>query len=109
MIIKCEDQVFIKFGYGDIKVTSARFDNMAVLGFNNQTPHEIGSRVGCNETIESLEKSDILITFESIASLEVVILKLQEARSMVINGVCPDTDNIVNITEIYQPNIVLKG
>ena len=109
-VTKRENQTIITFGTGDIKVTSAMIDGDAVLGLREQTPKEIGSLQESNETVESISTSDVYIVFTSLKSLEVLILKLQQARSFVVNNAILDyTERIKNITDIYEPNSFLKG
>ena len=49
------------------------------------------------------------MTFESVKSLEVLILKLQEARSMFLYDTPRDFDYPSNITDIYEENSFIKG
>ena len=105
------DRVTIMFGRGDIRVTSACCEEQGLLGLNNCNPNPIGSLTPTQETVESvLESSDILMSFDNVKSLEVVILKLQQVRAMMlgIDVITRDRD-IENITDWYQPNTCIDG
>lgn len=109
-IIRKSNQTIIEFGTGDIIICSGMIKGDAVLGLNIQEFKEIGSRIASSETAESLPNSEVYITFGSIKSLETLILKLQEARSIVVNdNIVYDLSKIENITTIYEPNKFLKG
>ena len=103
------NQKIAEFGKGDIRITSGIIYGLPVLGLNSHKPHEIGSLAETQTTVETLQKSEIYMTFESVKSLEVLILKLQEARSMFLYGTDRDFDYPSNITDIYEENPFIKG
>lgn len=110
MIYKDEKQVVVQFGTGDVMVTSGEIQGVAVLGLNQwHEDTDIGTLSDSRHTVETLMESDVFMVFNSIKSIEVLILKLQEARSMVINGEYCELDKFSNITDIYQPNDILRG
>ena len=109
MIENINGQTVIKFGTGDIRVTSGIINGEGVLGLNNHGEYmEIGTLTPTVETVETLPNADVYFTFSSVKSIETVILKLQEARAWMIN---PDAEisKPENITEIYQPNTIING
>lgn len=103
------NQKIAEFGKGDICITSGIIKGLPVLGLDSQRPHEIGGLIETKMTAETLPKSEIYMTFESVKSLEVLILKLQEARSMFLYGTPRDFDYPSNITDIYEENSFIKG
>ena len=103
------NQKIAEFGKGDICITSGIINGLPVLGLNSQKPHEIGSWTETQMTVETLPKSEIYMTFESVKSLEVLILKLQEARSMALYGTDRDFNYPPNITDLYEENSFIKG
>lgn len=103
------DRVTVMFGKGDIRVTSACCDDQGLLSLNTCKPNPIGYLTPTQETIESvLSGSEILMSFDNVKSLEVVILKLQQVRAMMLN-IDHDDEKIENITQLYQPNTYLDG
>jgi hypothetical protein len=109
-MIKIEKpRAVVTFGNGDIKVTSALINGKGILALNNNEFHPIGSLCPTKETFKSiLDESDILMAFENVKSIEVVILKLQEARALMIDTY-RDNGGIEDITTIYEPNSKVDG
>ena len=103
------NKTIIEFGTGDIRITSGVIEGVAVLGLNKCSERIIGSLEENTEDINKILDSDVFMKFNSIKSLEVLILKLQESRSMIINNEIPYKNNIDNITDIYEPNSIIKG
>ena len=106
----------VLFGYGSIKITSAYIDEKGMLALQTHSEMPIGSLEETDKSnelrIDEVVNSEVLLEFENIKSLEVLILKLQEVRAMMLGF---DTDRIDewkknnNITEIYQPNTMIDG
>lgn len=106
----------VSFGYGTVKVTSAYIDEKGMLALNTNGEMCIGTSAECDAPlaaqVDEVIQSEILLEFESVKSLEVLILKLQEVRAMMLGY---DIDRIDewkrnnNITTIYHPNPMIDG
>ena len=98
----------IEFGYGTIKITSGLVDGYGILGLNEHKSMPVGFNAGTTETPESLLDSKVMMRFRSVKSLEVLILKLQEVRGMMIGVELEEIEaykkDLNDITEAYQPN-----
>ena len=112
-MVKVENgKVKIGFGKGDIAVTSALIEGNGIVVFENQEPNRIGGTVNPGYTFETLkDRVDAYIEFEDIKSLEVVILKLQQARAYMLGRGMEESelDNIHDITAIYEENSRICG
>lgn len=105
MIKITDDRSIIEFGKGDIKIASAYINEMGMMSLNNCGVTEIGSTQPTRETVDSiLDDSKILLTFTFVKSLEVVILKLQEIRAMMLGIEFDNSAQSGDITELYEPN-----
>lgn len=99
-----DNKALIKFGRGDVRVTSACIDEKGMLSLNTCEVNPIGALTPTQETVDSvLNQSEVLLEFENVSSLEVVILKLQEVRAMMLGIDFSDTLND-NILKYYTPN-----
>lgn len=104
------------FGNGTIRVTSAYIDDEGILSLNTNGEMPIGSSEPKDkpyeEQIQEVLDSEILLQFANTKSLEVLILKLQEVRAMMLGY---DTTRIDewkkhnNITTAYFPNPMIDG
>lgn len=101
----------IRFGHGTIRITSAYIAEKGILAL---TPHDyrpIGSSAPfdgtANEKIEEIKTSEIVMSFENISSLEVLILKLQEVRAMMLGANLDQVEKwkqTHDITTLYHAN-----
>ena len=110
----------VLFGNGTVRITSAYLgeDEKGILSLNASERTPIGSSkpVDSSKTasqlIEDMLLSEIVLEFENIKSLEVLILKLQEVRAMMLGydiAVVEEWKKNNNITAIYQPNLIIDG
>lgn len=110
----------VLFGNGTVRITSAYLgeDEKGILSLNASERTPIGSSkpVDSSKTtsqlIEDMLLSEIVLEFENIKSLEVLILKLQEVRAMMLGydiAVVEEWKKNNNITAIYQPNLMIDG
>lgn len=110
MILNNGMQKYVEFGTGDIRIASGIINGAAVLGLNEEVKgQEIGILTETQETVQTIQQSEVYMVFNSLKSLEVLILKLQESRSLVINGIDYEFDKPKNLTDIYEPNSIIKG
>lgn len=69
----------------------------------------VAGEINEKETVESIrDESDIYMEFSSIKSIEVLILKLQQSRALIL-GIGIDTSGIKDITTIYEPNSIVEA
>lgn len=85
MIIKNKEQVRLEFGNGDICIASGYSENedmkTGFVIFTSQEPRVIGS-IGVIKAGEvDLEEYPIIMTFKKKESIDVVIEKLEKAKS----------------------------
>ena len=115
-----DNRKIVLFGNGTVRITSAylREDEKGILSLNASERTPIGSSkpVDSSKTtsqlIEDMLLSEIVLEFENIKSLEVLILKLQEVRAMMLRydiAVVEEWKKNNNITAIYQPNLMIDG
>ena len=115
-----DNRKIVLFGNGTVRITSAYLgeDEKGILSLNASERTPIGSSkpVDSSKTtsqlIEDMLLSEIVLEFENIKSLEVLILKLQEVRAMMLGydiAVVEEWKKNNNITEIYQPNLMIDG
>ena len=115
-----DNRKIVLFGNGTVRITSAYLgeDEKGILSLNASERTPIGSSkpVDSSKTtsqlIEDTLLSDIVLEFENIKSLEVLILKLQEVRAMMLGydiAVVEEWKKNNNITAIYQPNLMIDG
>ena len=115
-----DNRKIVLFGNGTVRITSAYLgeDEKGILSLNASERTPIGSSkpVDSSKTtsqlIEDMLLSEIVLEFENIKSLEVLILKLQEVRAMMLGydiAVVEDWKKNNNITAIYQPNLMIDG
>lgn len=112
-----DNRKIVLFGYGSIKITSAYIDEQGMLALQtNPETMPIGSSLDVDksyeEQIEEVRDAELILEFNNVASLECLILKLQEVRAMMLGY---DTDRIDewkrhnNLTAVYQPNALIDG
>ena len=115
-----DNRKIVLFGNGTVRITSAylREDEKGILSLNasERTPigssKPIDSSKTISQLIEDMLLSEIVLEFENIKSLEVLILKLQEVRAMMLGydiAVVEEWKKNNNITAIYQPNLMIDG
>lgn len=115
-----DNRKIVLFGNGTVRITSAYLgeDEKGILSLNASERTPIGSSkpVDSSKTtsqlIEDMLLSEIVLEFENIKSLEVLILKLQEVRAMMLRydiAVVEEWKKNNNITAIYQPNLMIDG
>lgn len=115
-----DNRKIVLFGNGTVRITSAYLgeDEKGILSLNASERTPIGSSkpVDSSKTtsqlIEDMLLSEIVLEFENIKSLEVLILKLQEVRAMMLGcdiAVVEEWKKNNNITAIYQPNLMVDG
>ena len=115
-----DNRKIVLFGNGTVRITSAYLgeDEKGILSLNASERTPIGSSkpVDSSKTtsqlIEDTLLSEIVLEFENIKSLEVLILKLQEVRAMMLGydiAVVEEWKKNNNITAIYQPNLMIDG
>lgn len=115
-----DNRKIVLFGNGTVRITSAYLgeDEKGILSLNASERTPIGSSkpVDSSKTtsqlIEDMLLSEIVLEFENIKSLEVLILKLQEIRAMMLGydiAVVEEWKKNNNITAIYQPNLMIDG
>ena len=115
-----DNRKIVLFGNGTVRITSAYLgeDEKGILSLNASERTPIGSSkpVDSSKTtsqlIEDTLLSEIVLEFENIKSLEVLILKLQEVRAMMLGcdiAVVEEWKKNNNITAIYQPNLMVDG
>ena len=115
-----DNRKIVLFGNGTVRITSAYLgeDEKGILSLNTSERTPIGSSkpVDSSKTpsqlIEDMLLSEIVLEFENIKSLEVLILKLQEVRAMMLGydiAVVEEWKKNNNITAIYQPNLMIDG
>ena len=115
-----DNRKIVLFGNGTVRITSAYLgeDEKGILSLNASERTPIGSSkpVDSSKTtsqlIEDMLLSEIVLEFEHIKSLEVLILKLQEVRAMMLGydiAVVEEWKKNNNITAIYQPNLMIDG
>ena len=99
-----DNKVLVKFGRGDVRVTSAYIDEKGMLSLNTCDTNPIGALTPTKETVDSvLNQSEVLLEFENVSSLEVVIIKLQQVRAMML-GIEFSDKLVDNILQYYTPN-----
>ena len=108
----------VEFGFGTVKITSAYIDEKGILALNSNVETPIGSSAPMDETktdaqlIAETVLSEVVLEFDNVKSLEVVILKLQEVRAMMLGydmSRIEDWKKNNNITAAYQPNAMIDG
>ena len=115
-----DNRKIVLFGNGTVRITSAYLgeDEKGILSLNASERTPIGSSkpVDSSKTtsqlIEDMLLSEIVLEFENIKTLEVLILKLQEVRAMMLGydiAVVEEWKKNNNITAIYQPNLMIDG
>lgn len=115
-----DNRKIVLFGNGTVRITSAYLgeDEKGILSLNASERTPIGSSkpVDSSKTtsqlLEDMLLSEIVLEFENIKSLEVLILKLQEVRAMMLGydiAVVEEWKKNNNITAIYQPNLMIDG
>ena len=115
-----DNRKIVLFVNGTVRITSAYLgeDEKGILSLNASERTPIGSSkpVDSSKTtsqlIEDMLLSEIVLEFENIKSLEVLILKLQEVRAMMLGydiAVVEEWKKNNNITAIYQPNLMIDG
>ena len=115
-----DNRKIVLFGNGTVRITSAYLgeDEKGILSLNagERTPIGSSKPVDSSKTtsqlIEDMLLSEIVLEFENIKSLEVLILKLQEVRAMMLGydiAVVEEWKKNNNITAIYQPNLMIDG
>ena len=115
-----DNRKIVLFGNGTVRITSAYLgeDEKGILSLNasERTPIASSKPVDSSKTtsqlIEDMLLSEIVLEFENIKSLEVLILKLQEVRAMMLGydiAVVEEWKKNNNITAIYQPNLMIDG
>ena len=115
-----DNRKIVLFGNGTVRITSAYLgeDEKGILSLNASERTPVGSSkpVDSSKTpsqlIEDMLLSEIVLEFENIKSLEVLILKLQEVRAMMLGydiAVVEEWKKNNNITAIYQPNLMIDG
>lgn len=115
-----DNRKIVLFGNGTVRITSAYLgeDEKGILSLNASERTPIGSSkpVDSSKTtsqlIEDMLLSEIVLEFENIKSLEVLILKLQEVRAMMLGydiALVGEWKKNNNITAIYQPNLMIDG
>ena len=115
-----DNRKIVLFGNGTVRITSAYLgeDEKGILSLNASERTPIGSSkpVDSSKTtsqlIEDMLLSEIVLEFENIKSLEVLILKLQEVRAMMLGcdiAVVEEWKKNNDITAIYQPNLMIDG
>ena len=115
-----DNRKIVLFGNGTVRITSAYLgeDEKGILSLNASERTPIGSSkpVDSSKTtsqlIEDMLLSEIVLEFENIKSLEVLILKLQEVRAMMLGcdiAVFEEWKKNNDITAIYQPNLMIDG
>jgi hypothetical protein len=100
-----------EFGFGTVQITSAYVDEIGMLALNTAEEHIIGESrsivKSTEELIADLPNSEILLHFENTKSVEVLIIKLQEVRAMMLG--CDLTQyeewkRHNNVLGVYQAN-----
>ena len=115
-----DNRKIVLFGNGTVRITSAYLgeDEKGILSLNASERTPIGSSIPVDSSkttsqlIEDMLLSEIVLEFENIKSLEVLILKLQEVRAMMLGydiAVVEEWKKNNNITAIYQPNLMIDG
>lgn len=115
-----DNRKIVLFGNGTVRITSAYLgeDEKGILSLNagERTPigssKPVDSSKTASQLIEDMLLSEIVLEFENIKSLEVLILKLQEVRAMMLGydiAVVEEWKKNNNITAIYQPNLMIDG
>ena len=115
-----DNRKIVLFGNGTVRITSAYLgeDEKGILSLNASERTPIGSSTPVDSSktpsqlIEDMLLSEIVLEFENIKSLEVLILKLQEVRAMMLGydiAVVEEWKKNNNITAIYQPNLMIDG
>lgn len=110
----------VEFGFGTVKITSAYIDEKGILALNSNVEMPIGSSVPLNadgtktdaQLIAEAVLSEVILEFDNVKSLEVLILKLQEVRAMMLGCDMSRIENWKrnnNITAVYQPNVMIDG
>lgn len=110
------DNTLVEFGRGIIRITSAYIDEKGVLTLNTHEHMPVGESAPLlgtiDEKLQDIQNSEVRITFDNIKSLEVLILKLQEVRAMMLGcdiALVEEWKKNNNITAIYQPNPIIDG
>jgi hypothetical protein len=87
-IINYEDKrVQLEFGHGDIRVSPGLVDGAGAVCFFNKEEGPIGEQVILEEPIEvPAELIPVRMTFDKIASIDVLIRALLDAKRMMIYG-----------------------
>lgn len=104
-------KTFVEFGNADIRITCGRSDfGKPILFLKNEEPAcEIGAlQVMDTDVEEQNALCDVCLTFDNVKSIEVLILKLQQARATALQT-DKDTTHIEDITSVYQANEVIGG
>ena len=108
----------VEFGFGTVKITSAYIDEKGILALNSNVETPIGSSAPMDadktdaQLIAEAVLSEIVLEFDNVKSLEVLILKLQEVRAMMLGCDMSRIENWKrnnNITAVYQPNVMIDG
>ena len=110
------DGKIVSFGKGTLQLTSAYIEGRGVLGLETAKEVPVGESRPINkseqEIIHDLMHSEVLLRFDNTKSLEVLILKLQEVRAMMLGcdiSVVEEWKQNHNITSIYCPNPSIDG
>lgn len=111
-----DNKKIILFGHGTIKITSAYIDEKGMLALQTNDERTIGMSEETTKThaerINEVVLSEILMEFDNIKSLEVLILKLQEVRAMMLGMSTDEIDawkKIYNLAGVYEANSKIDG
>ena len=108
MINKHNAKIKIDLGLCSVSHTSALIDGYGILALNNCKQREIGTSEDFIPTIKSTLNSDVVLSFSKVKSIEVLILKLQEIRGLMLGYSIEDVEdyklNLHDITDAYEPN-----
>jgi len=113
MINKQNGKITLEFGHGTIRHTGGLIENSGVLSLNSCKQREVGISEDTVETTSSMLNSDIVLRFSSVKSIEVLILKLQEIRGLMLGKDITEVEKykryLHDITLAYQPNSLIDN
>ena len=85
-MIKIKDKPYVEFGSGDVRIMSGINNGIGIIGFANDSKHDVGEKEPSftEHSKEIKEYADIYCTFDNLKSLQTVIKELQWIENKMI-------------------------
>lgn len=86
-MIEIKDKPYVEFGTGDVRIMSGVNEGVGIVGFANDSKHEVGEKEPTliEHSKEIKEYADIYCTFNNLESLQAVMRELRWIENKMIN------------------------